>query len=859
MNQQQVQYAQLSLILENILNPNQNIRNQAENEINLLLDHNFDQFLIELSKKLSIESEKKQVRQISSTIIKNMVGNIKYTEKWLKLSEEIKQTIKNNILSTLASKDIEIRKAAALALAGICRIEIPRKQWLNIFDILINTSQNENLYIQLSSLTTLEYIYEEIQKGDIPNDTVAKLLNNYYSLLIKENADPQLSITTLNSIDKFLPFINDFINDTSSKLRFYELIERYIMNSNEKIREAALIIYYDICKIYYDSLQDYIDKIFNFTKKIIDNDIENNKILCVQIWFLIGEEENYRKNEINYIAKQSHCFLEKYYLSLSEICLKYIVTENYDDSNDDYSLSDACSLLIYYMSRVCQYNFMEEMMKYIGANINSSVEKIKYSALLVFRAIIGTIHKNKFYNIVKDSLSTISDILINQNYPLHFRILCSIIMKNITKEFGKELIHDTIYFNKMIELFINLIKISSNQVIYNIILSINNLCKNVNWDKNDKTNILSGSIQNITDSIIPIASNINNYNEQYNIPCAGFYLLGTLGEKSALDVKNKMIELFKVLSNLFQGSLNPQNISNEQIRQKFQEYLAISLTGFLITGKADKVTAANLLKDIITSFKLRNDLYEEALTLIGSIALFTENDFSGAMDLISPYLIKGLRSTDSFSLCKCSIFCFSDIINGLGRNNKYINDFLPLIMNILSNEQIERNLKPYCFNIISDIYINCPEEARKSFESIMKIMGAAIQATQIKFNENSEKENIAHFINLREHLIETLTCIFSIMRDIDKAKDFIPYVNGIVNYIFFIIDDYAISFEIIKNGLFLLVDFCDCYRHDIKPILNIEIIKNMINKIESDNNGNINEDIRDGIEWTKKILAELYT
>ena len=30
-------------------------------------------------------------------------------------------------------------------------------------------------------------------------------------------------------------------------------------------------------------------------------------------------------------------------------------------------------------------------------------------------------------------------------------------------------------------------------------------------------------------------------------------------------------------------------------------------------------------------------------------------------------------------------------------------------------------------------------------------------------------------------------------------------------------------------------------------------------EIESDNNGNINEDIRDGIEWTKKILAELYT
>ena len=156
------------------------------------------------------------------------------------------------------------------------------------------------------------------------------------------------------------------------------------------------------------------------------------------------------------------------------------------------------------------------------------------------------------------------------------------------------------------------------------------------------------------------------------------------------------------------------------------------------------------------------------------------------------------------------------------------------------------------------LYLNNPDEAYKSFESIMKIMGSAIQATQIKFNENSEKENIAHFINLREHLIETLTCIFSVMKDIDKARDFIPYVHGIVHYIHFIVDDYANSIEIIKNGLFLLVDFCECYKNDIKPLLNIEIIKKMINQIENDKIESNNESTRTGIEWAKSIISDLY-
>ena len=118
---------QISIILKNVLNSDPNIRLSSENQIEQMLSQNFGQFLIVLSKKISTEEEDKQVRQMSSTIINNMVNNSNYTKEWFQLQEEIKKVIKDNILSTLASKDIDIRKAAALALAGICKIEIPKK------------------------------------------------------------------------------------------------------------------------------------------------------------------------------------------------------------------------------------------------------------------------------------------------------------------------------------------------------------------------------------------------------------------------------------------------------------------------------------------------------------------------------------------------------------------------------------------------------------------------------------------------------------------------------------------------------------------------------------------------------------
>ena len=786
-----------------------------------------------------------------------MVNNRQYTEEWFKLPEEIKKIIKDNVLSTLASNDIDIRKSAALSLAGICKIEIPKKQWLNIFDILINTSQNPNINIQLSSLTTLEYIYEEINKGDIPNETVAKLLNIYYSLLIQENIKVQLAINSLNSILKFLPFINDFINESTSRIKFFDLIEKYVKNENEQIREISLKIFIEICRIYYDYLQDYIEKIFDFTKILIEKDKESNKILCLEIWHTIGIEENYRINSINNLKKQSQNILQKYYQPLGEICLNNIITDNYDNEED--SLSKVSSQLISCMSRCCQYNFLSNMINYIGKNVNSTDEKIKYSALYVFYSIICTIHKNPFYPIVKDSLNMVSGFLVNNDSPFHFKILCANIIKSITKNFSEELINDLIYFDKMIFLFLELFKTSKKEVLYILIISLNNLCKAVEWTENDETNILSKHMQSLCEPLMNFCINVEYYNKEYNLTFVSFILLGTLGERAAFDVKNQMSNLFKYLSDMFQKTLDTKNFPNEDICNSFQEYIASSLSGFLTSGMADKNVVAQLLQNVIKSFENRKGLYDEGISLIGSISLFTQKDFNIVMQLISPYLINGLKSHDSPSICKFSIFCLSDIIRALEKDNNYISTYLPLILDILSDDDIDQTLKPNCFIIISDIFVYCPNEAFNFFDKIMKVIGGALEATQIKFNENSDLDTCNYFILLRDHLLETITCIFTAVKEIKKTNEFVPFVNSIMKYINFIANDYACSINILKEGLLLIADFCDSYQGNIKPLLDKSIIKNMVTQIENDKNEMKDQFTKAGLDWAKKTIDKAYT
>ena len=847
---------QLSIILKNVLEPNPNIRQPAENQINALFAQNFGQFLIELSKKIATEEEENKVRQVSSTLIKNMVNKPQYTEEWFKLQDNIKEVIKENILSTLASKDINIRKAAALSIAGICKIEIPKGQWLNIFDILINTSQNKDLNVQLSSLTTLEYIYEEINQGNIPNEIVAKLLNTYYALLMKDNINPQLAINTLNSILNFLPFIKDFIADSTSRIKFYDLIEKYVEDDNSEIRKVGLKIFIEICRVYYDSLQEYIEKIFNFTKVIIEKDIEGNKILSLELWRTIGQEENYRLNDIKKLKKQTQNILQRYYQPLGQICLKYIVTEDYDCEED--SLSRVCSEIIALMSRCCQYNFLTNMINYIGQNIKNPSEKMKYSALNVFGSIICTIHKNAFYHIVKDSLNMVAETLLDNNTPSHFKKLCANIMKSITKNFSEELINDTIYFDKMITLYLQLFKISTKEVLYILIVSLNYLCKKVDWTESDQTNILSKHMQTLCEPLIKICPNTDYYSADNNIAFVSFILLGTLGERAANDVSMQMKNIFKFLTELFESTLNDNSFQNEEMRNRYQEYISSSLSGFLMTNMADKITAAKLLQCVINSFQKRNDLYDEGIALIGYISLYTKNDFNAVMKLISPYLIKGLESHNSPSICKYSIFCLSDIIRALQNENTYIITYLPLILNILSDNNIDQSLKPYCFNIISDIFIYCPNEAFNIFDKIMKVIGDAMGATQIKFDENSDQDTFEYIISLREHILETITCIFHAIKDINKTNNFTPYVNDIVKYINFIVKDYSCPTNIMISGLFIIGDFCDAYKQEIKPLLDKNLIKNMFTQIENDKDGEKDIIIQNGLNWAKNIIDNIY-
>jgi hypothetical protein len=85
---------EISKILQEALSGDYERRTQAEFEIDAIASQNFGLFLLSCSVELSDESKPKPIRQIASTIIKNMiVYTPKYKGQWERVDPEIKVKI----------------------------------------------------------------------------------------------------------------------------------------------------------------------------------------------------------------------------------------------------------------------------------------------------------------------------------------------------------------------------------------------------------------------------------------------------------------------------------------------------------------------------------------------------------------------------------------------------------------------------------------------------------------------------------------------------------------------------------------------------------------------------------------------
>jgi len=177
-------------------------RKNAEEILNQLAENDFAQFLLTLAQEINNEDKIKENRQLAASIFKNsLTFNEKLKDKWINMNSELTIEIKNLILTSLASKTKEVRRASSLVIMGICKIDLPRGKWNEIIKILIEASMNSDLNTCLSGLETIGLICEEIKlKKGINQEEVNEILNVLVKIVSRDIIDFQVGQYVLNTL-----------------------------------------------------------------------------------------------------------------------------------------------------------------------------------------------------------------------------------------------------------------------------------------------------------------------------------------------------------------------------------------------------------------------------------------------------------------------------------------------------------------------------------------------------------------------------------------------------------------------------------------------------------------------------------
>lgn len=153
-----------------------------------------------LIKEISDETNMEAVRQMGCIITKNLIGNrsqdARYAELWASLDPDFKSMIREAVLAQLSCPSPDVRKQIANLVATIASIDIPRKQWTDLINILCSNATHVDLDIKQASLQTLGFVCEELQVKDLDAPVQNQIISTL-TTAIDNNEGGQFTTTAM--------------------------------------------------------------------------------------------------------------------------------------------------------------------------------------------------------------------------------------------------------------------------------------------------------------------------------------------------------------------------------------------------------------------------------------------------------------------------------------------------------------------------------------------------------------------------------------------------------------------------------------------------------------------------------------
>lgn len=847
----------LITILEKTTSSDQNDIEQAQKFLEQAAQQNLPELLKSLSEILKNGTNSPVARMQAGLQLKNALYSkdttlkVEYQQRWLQFTEDVRNLVKVNVLSSLGTETVR-PSSAAQCVANIACTELPQGLWPELINTLCNnvTNPGSTEMMKESCLEAIGYICQDIDP-EILQTQSNEILTAIVHGMKKEETSNNVRNAATNALLNSLEFTKANFDKESERHFIMQVVCEATQSEDTRVRVAALQCLVKIMSLYYIYMEHYMGPaLFAITMEAMKSEVDEIALQGIEFWSTVCDEEVDLAIELSEAAeagkppeRTSRFYAKGALQYLVPILLATLTKQEEFDDDDEWNPCKAAGVCLMLMATCCEDDIIQHVLPFVKDNIHHEDWRYRDASVMAFGSILEGPDPATLKQLVDQALPMLIDsfkdpsVIVRDTGAWTIGRVCEILPEAVINEQ---------YLNPLLHALVQGLE-TEPRVATNVCWAFSSLAEAAfeNAEQPDDgsdpaTCCLSNYFEQIVHKLMQTADRPDG--NQNNLRNAAYEAIMEMMKNSTKDCYQIVLRTLVLVLEKLERVLQMENdIHMSSDRSQYNDLT--SLLCATLQSVLRKVTSddAPQISDQIMSTLLRmfqsstgksGGVQEDALLAVSTLTEVLGENFLKYMDAFKPFLFLALKNHAEYQVCIAAVGLVGDLSRALGQKIlPYCDEIMMLLLENLGNVGVHRSVKPQILSIFGDIALAVGPYFKNYLEVVLTTLQQATQAQVDK----TDYDMIDYLNELREGCLEAYTgMVQGLKGDAESPSADVallqPHVGHMISFIEHIALDEDHSDSNVSACCGLIGDLCTTFEASILPLVDKEPITGLLTK-----------------------------
>ncbi|KAJ6031835.1 hypothetical protein N7540_002567 [Penicillium herquei] len=810
-------------VLQSTLSPDAAERSNAEQQLAHAAELDFAAYLVTLGQELANDTTPAHIRVAAGIALKNAFtfrDQAKLREvqqRWIQnIPVETKAQVKELALKTLHS-DTRAGNAAATLIVSIAAIELPRNEWPDLMNILVQNVASGSDNLKQSSLATIGFICES-QDADLR----ASLTGHSNAILTavvqgarREEPNMDVRYAAIAALSDAVDFVRSNMENEGERNYIMQVVCEATQADEVRVQAGAFGCLNRIMGSYYDKMRFYMEKaLFGLSIMGMKSEEEEVSKLAIEFWCTVCEEEiaieddNAEAQQEGGEARPFFGFARVATREVIPVLLQTMCRQDEDAGDDEYNVSRAAYQALQLYAQCVQGDVIPPVVSFVEENIRNEDWRRRDAAVAAFGGIMDGPEPNVLEPLIKQALPVLLGMM--EDSSVSVRDSTAYALGRVC-ECCPEVLDPDVHLQPLISCLFNGLA-NSPKIASSCCWALMNVADRFAGDGGSQTNPLSKHFEDSIKSLLAVTERQDADNQ---LRTAGYEVLNSFVMNSAHDSLNMVATLSDVILQRLEHTIPmQQQVVSTEDRMLLEEMQTSLISVILaivqrfevdIKPQADRIM--QVLLQTLSTVGAKSTVPDVIFATVGAIASALEDDFIKYMESFKPFLYNALGNRDEPGLCAMAIGLVSDIARALNEKvQPYCDDFMNLLLSTLSTST--NQLKPAILETFGDI----AQAIGTAFDTYLSTVGGVLQqASSVTTSSDLPYDMVDYIVSLREGIMDAWGGILLTYKGKPQVVQLQPFVESIFQLLHIISKEGNRSEGLMRSSMGVLGDLADSF------------------------------------------------